>query len=98
MGGTYAENYGRAISFYVHLYRATRDERFLGLAEGLAQEAVEKLYVETEALSPSGERETYGIFRGHPAKPYYESNAFVGVLLWGLLELNDPDQPLRAAL
>ena len=34
----------------------------------------------------------------NPAKPYYESNAFVGVLLWALLELDDPDVPLRAAL
>ena len=98
VGGTYAENYGRAISFYVHMYRATGAERFLVLAEGLATEAVDKLYVETEALDPSGERKIYGIFRGHPAKPYYESNAFVGVLLWALLELNDPDVPLRAAL
>ena len=28
-GGTYAGNYGRVISFYVHLYRATDDAKYL---------------------------------------------------------------------
>lgn len=74
--GTYAENYGRAISFFVHIYRATQDTHYLDLAEGLATEAVEKLY-------------TNGIFKGHPAKPYYQSNDGVGFLLYALLELQD---------
>ena len=96
-GGTYAENYGRAISFFVHLYRATGDEKFLRSAERLAREVIDKLYVETEVQDSSGQPKRYGILRGHPAKPYYESNAFVGLLLWALLELNDPEEPLRGA-
>jgi hypothetical protein len=74
--GTYAENYGRAISFFVHLYRATGNQHYQDLAESLAVEAVEKLY-------------TNGIFKGHPAKPYYQSNDGVGFLLYALLELQD---------
>ena len=96
-GGTYAENYGRAISFFVHLYRATLNEKFLRSAERLAREAIDKLYVETEVPDASGQPKRYGIFRGHPAKPYYESNAFVGLLLCALIELSHPDEPLRAA-
>ena len=96
-GGTYAENYGRAISFFVHLYRATRDKKFLRSAERLAREVIDKLYVETEVQDSSGQPKRYGILRGHPAKPYYESNAFVGLLLWALIELNDPEEPLRGA-
>ena len=79
-GGTYAENYGRAISFYVHLYRATRDRKHLGTAETLAKEAVRKLYKN-------------GLFKGHPAKPYYEACDGVGFLLYALLEL---DRPMEA--
>ncbi|MBN1556389.1 MAG: PEP-CTERM sorting domain-containing protein [Phycisphaerae bacterium] len=73
--GSYAEDYGRTISFYVHLYEATGDEDYLALAEQVAQDAVEKLYVN-------------GIFRGHVAKPYYEATNGVGVLLDSLLELD----------
>ena len=58
---------------------------------------MDKLYVETEAPDAKGEPKRYGIFRGHPAKPYYESNAFVGLLLWSLIELNDPVRPIRGA-
>ena len=76
-GGVYAENYGRAISFYVHLYRAANDEKYLRLAEGLAREAIDKLYEN-------------GLFKGHPAKPYYEACDGVGLLLWALLELDRP--------
>lgn len=80
-GGTYAENYGRAISFFVHLFRASNDKHYLDLAELLAKDTVEKLYVN-------------GLFRGHPAKPYYQANNGVGYLLLTLLELDKPDQPL----
>jgi len=83
-GGTYAENYGRAISFFVHLYRATDGEKYLQLAEGLAKEAVEKLYKN-------------GLFVGHPAKPYYQANDGVGFLLYALLELDDPSQLMAGA-
>ena len=81
IGGTFAENYGRAISFYVHLYRATESEKYLALAQNLAREAVSKLYEN-------------GLFKGHPAKPYYESCDGVGILLYALLELDTPSQDL----
>jgi hypothetical protein len=80
-GGTYAENYGRAISFFVHLYRATKDKKHLQLAEKLATEAVEKLYHKN------------GLFRGHPAKPYYQTNDGVGLLIYALFELDDLSKP-----
>jgi len=73
-GGTYAENYGRVISFFLHLHRATGDERELNTAVALADEAIEKLYQN-------------GWFRGHPAKPYYESTDGVAYLLYALVEL-----------
>src|SRR5690606_5828265 len=73
-GGTYAENYGRAISFFLALHRATGDERELETAVQLADEAMDKLYEN-------------GWFKGHPAKPYYESTDGVAYLLYALLEL-----------
>jgi hypothetical protein len=82
--GTYAENYGRVISFFVHLYQGTGDDYYLGIAEDIATEAVEKLYQN-------------GIFKGHPAKPYYQSNDGVGFLLLALLELNYPDVHRKGA-
>ena len=83
-GGAYAEDYGRAISFFVHVYRATKDPKHLRLAEGLAGEAVEKLFEN-------------GLFKGHPAKPYYETTNGVGLLLWALLELDAPLEELPGA-
>jgi len=82
--GTYAENYGRAISFFVHVYRATGNKKYYRLAEELAQEAVDKLYVN-------------GIFKGHPAKPYYESINGVGILLYSLIELDQPKKAMAGA-
>ena len=73
-GGTYAENYGRAISFFLSLHRATRSPQDLETALGLADEAVAKLYQN-------------GWFKGHPAKPYYQSTDGVGYLLYALTEL-----------
>lgn len=79
-GGTYAENYGRAISFFLGLHRATHDPADLETAIALADEAMDKLY-------------TDGWFRGHPAKPYYESTDGVAYLLYALLELSaHPDK------
>jgi hypothetical protein len=73
-GGTYAENYGRAISFFLHLHHATGDEQDLETAVALADEAMDKLYEN-------------GWFKGHPAKPYYESTDGVAYLLYALVEL-----------
>ena len=74
-GGTYAENYGRAISFFVGLYHVTHDAKHLRRAEQLARGAIEKLYVN-------------GLFRGHPAKPYYQATDGVGFLLHALMQLD----------
>jgi hypothetical protein len=74
-GGSYAEDYGRTISFFVHLYHATKEERYLNLAKQVASEAVDKLYVN-------------GLFKGHPAKPYYEATNGVGLLLHAFMELD----------
>lgn len=89
-GGTYAGNYGRAISFFVHLYRATDDPHYLEVARSIAADAVDKLYVTTTLSNDTSEHREYGIFRGHPAKPYYETVDGVGLLLYALLELDAP--------
>jgi hypothetical protein len=78
--GTYAGKYGRTISFFLHLYVVTGERRYLDHARALADTAIEKLYHK-------------GLFRGHPAKPYYEAMDGVGYLLYALLEL---DQVLKA--
>lgn len=83
-GGVYAEDYGRAISLFVHLYRATDDRHYLDLAEKLATEAVTKLY-------------RNGLLVGHPAKPYYECTDGVGLLLEALLELETPEANTQTA-
>ncbi len=83
-GGSYAEDYGRVISFFVHLHRATGDRKHLKRAESLADEAVAKLYQN-------------GLFKGHPAKPYYECTNGVGLLLYALLELDSPSEELGGA-
>ena len=74
--GTYAGKYGRTISFLLHLYEVTGDEPRLEQATTLADEAIEKLYYK-------------GLFRGHPAKPYYEAMDGIGYLLTALLELDE---------
>ena len=72
--GTYAGKYGRTISFFIHLYVVTEERKYLDAARNLADEAIQKLYYK-------------GLFRGHPAKPYYEAMDGVGYLLYALLEL-----------
>jgi pectate lyase-like protein len=72
--GTYAGKYGRAVSFLLTMYVATDDDAYLKEAQNLADEAVEKLW-------------DNGLFRGHPAKPYYESLDGVGYLLYAQLQL-----------
>ena len=53
----------------------TKDIEYLDLASNMADEAVAKLYY-------------HGLFRGHPAKPYYEATDGVGFLLYSLLQLS----------
>jgi hypothetical protein len=73
--GTYAGKYGRAISFFLHLYLLEGRDADLAHARRLADESITKLYDK-------------GLFRGHPAKPYYEAMDGVGYLLYALLELD----------
>ena len=73
--GTYADKYGRTISFFIHLHEVTHDDAYLAQAKVFADEAVAKL-------------RHRGLFRGHPAKPYYEAIDGVGYLLDALLELD----------
>lgn len=74
--GTYAGKYGRTISLFCHLQRLTHDKRYGRLAREVAAEAISRLYY-------------MGLFRGHPAKPYYEAIDDVGDLLRGLLDLHE---------
>ncbi len=74
--GTYAGYYGRTISFLLTMFAITDEPRFLERADGMARDALNKLY------HPNG------IVRGHPAKPYYESVDGTGYLLVGLLQLD----------
>jgi hypothetical protein len=77
--GTYAEKYGRTISFFLDMYSLTKQPEYLQLAQKFADEAIAKLYVN-------------GMFKGHPAKPYYEAADGVGNLLYAMVEL---DQALK---
>lgn len=73
--GTYASKYGRTISFLLHLYITTGERQHLDAARSMADTAIEKLNHK-------------GLFRGHPAKPYYEAMDGVGYLLYALLQLD----------
>jgi hypothetical protein len=73
--GTFADLYGRTISLFVHLYALTGQQAYLDDARSTAREAVAKLYYQ-------------GLFRGHPAKPFYSSVDGVGFLLYGLVQLD----------
>lgn len=73
--GTYAEHYGRTISFLLQMHRLTGEARYLELAREAAREAVARLYCK-------------GLLRGHPHKPYYEAHDGVGYLLVALLQLD----------
>jgi hypothetical protein len=73
--GTYADKYGRTISFFLHLYVLTGEGGYLDNARAMADSAIDKLYYK-------------GLFRGHPAKPYYEAIDGVGYLLYALLQLD----------
>ena len=73
--GTYAGSYGQTISFFIQMHLLTGEARYLALARQTADEAIARLYHQ-------------GLFRGHPAKPYYEALDGVGFLLYALLELD----------
>jgi hypothetical protein len=73
-----------AISFFVGLYHITKDVAHLQRANTLAREAVDELYVN-------------GIFRGHPAKDYYQANDGVGFLLHALMQLDALPERWRLA-
>lgn len=73
--GTYAGMYGQVVSFYLHAYVLTGEPHYLHLARTTADDAVARLYHR-------------GLFRGHPAKPYYEAIDGVGSLLYALLTLD----------
>ncbi len=73
--GTFAEYYGQTISFFVNMYANTGEQAYLDDARRFAQEAVSKLYYK-------------GLFRGHPARPYYAATDGVGYLLVALLQLD----------
>jgi hypothetical protein len=75
-GGTYAQHYGMIISFFSELAVVTNDRSHLVTAENYAAQAVELLF--------NGK-----IFRGHPAKPYYEAADGVGFLCHGLVQLQE---------
>lgn len=81
--GTYAGEYGRTISFFLHLEKLTGDAEYGHFAREVANHAIARLYYA-------------GLFRGHPAKPYYESMDGVGFLLHALIQLNRPQVPERA--
>ena len=83
--GTYAGKYGRTISFFTHMYLMTQQQKYLDLAQQVAEEATSKLLYR-------------GIFRGHPAKPYYEAIDGVGFLLYGLLTLDQVEKNPQACL
>lgn len=74
-GGAYADGYGRAISFFAHLYGATNTPADRDAARQLAGEALDRL-------------SENGWLKGHAAKPYYEATDGVGTLLGALLELS----------
>ena len=75
--GAYADHYGKTVLFFLAMRRLTGEERYRELARQVADDAIAKLHHE-------------GLFRGHPAKPYYESMDGVGTLLMALLELDTP--------
>ena len=81
--GAYAGPYGRTISFFLHLYALTGEKGFLEDARRFGREAVSKLYYK-------------GLFRGHPAKPFYSSVDGVGYLLYALLQLDQVDRDPEA--
>jgi hypothetical protein len=83
--GTYAGLYGQTISFFLQMFLLTGNNAHLQTAREVAEDAVTQL-------------NHRGLFRGHPAKQYYEAMDGVGQLLYALLQLDrvlvDPKQAL----
>ena len=73
--GMFADHYGRMIQLSLSMQRLTGDERWLRLAEEVAEEAVEDLWREK-------------IFVGHVLKKHYMNTDHVGILLYALLQLD----------
>ena len=73
--GTYAENYGRVIDFFVTMYDTTGEGHYLDSARDYAKEAISTLWYD-------------GLLRGHPAKNYYEAVDGPGILLEALIDLD----------
>jgi len=67
------------------MFLATGEDVYLERARKMADDAIEKLWHN-------------GLFRGHPAKPYYESIDGVGYLLYALLQLDGVLERPQAAL
>ena len=57
------------------MFIITRENKYLEEAISIADIAIDKLYHN-------------GLFRGHPAKPYYEAIDGVGYFMYALLELD----------
>lgn len=85
--GTYAGLYGQTISIFLQMYLLTGETEQLQSARTVADEAIARLNCR-------------GLFRGHPAKPYYEAMDGVGQLLYALLQLDsvvaNPSRALKA--
>jgi hypothetical protein len=85
--GTYAGLYGQTISFFIQMHLLTGKSEYLRTARIVADEAITRL-------------NHRGLFRGHPAKPYYEAMDGVGQLLFALLQLDrvlvNPPQAVAA--
>jgi len=82
--GAYAGKYARAMFLYLRLYESTGKTLYLAKAREIADNAIDKLYVN-------------GLFKGHSAKPYYEAVDGVGFLLQALMDLDEMADDLRAA-
>ncbi len=72
--GTYADQYGRCISFYMEMYRHTGERKYRETAVKIARDALKRL-------------DTGRLLKSHPAKPYYEAADGMGLLFHALLEL-----------
>jgi hypothetical protein len=75
--GAHAETYGRTISFFAYLYAVTGEEEYLLTGRAMADEAINKLWVDGTS-----------IFRGHAGKDYYEAVDGIGLLMESLLDLD----------
>ena len=75
--GLFADHYGRVIQFAINLYELTNDKSWQDFAVEVANGACQEL-------------ETEKIFVGHVEKrDLYENSDGVGILLYGLLQLQN---------